>query len=251
MNEEVVVASHKDRKGSVLKEFSRFANQYDHYSVIQAEVARTLIESLERRLYTQIVDVGCGSGEVYKHLDRLSYPFDHFIAIDFSKEMLDLHPSSPTILKHHANFNEANAFEGLELDKNRLFISSSALQWSRDLDFTVAQIAKVAPRIHFAIFTSNTFKTLHETANITSPIHSKERLKEVISTYYKTEFEVRSYTLKFESVQAIFSYIKKSGVSGGESKLSFKEIKALLKNYPLDYLEFEVLFVQGDSMEKK
>jgi len=40
-------------------------------------------------------------------------------------------------------------------------------------------------------------------------------------------------------------YIKQSGVSGGKKQLSYKEIKRVIKDYPLDYLEFEVLFVKA------
>jgi malonyl-CoA O-methyltransferase len=44
----------------------------------------------------------------------------------------------------------------------------------------------------------------------------------------------------------MFRYIKKSGVSGGKKRLGYKEMKALMKHYPLDYLEFEVLFVEAE-----
>jgi malonyl-CoA O-methyltransferase len=40
-------------------------------------------------------------------------------------------------------------------------------------------------------------------------------------------------------------YIKKSGVSGGQKKLSLKEIRKLLKNYPLNYLEFESITLKS------
>jgi len=43
----------------------------------------------------------------------------------------------------------------------------------------------------------------------------------------------------------MFKYIKKSGVSGGEKKLSYKEIKKLINNYPLNYLEFEILVLKN------
>lgn len=46
----------------------------------------------------------------------------------------------------------------------------------------------------------------------------------------------------------MFKYIKKSGVSGGEKQLSYKETKQLMHTYPLSYLEFEVLFVEGTSL---
>jgi malonyl-CoA O-methyltransferase len=43
----------------------------------------------------------------------------------------------------------------------------------------------------------------------------------------------------------MFRYIKQSGVSGGERKLSYTQTKQLMENYPLKYLEFEVLFIEA------
>lgn len=51
----------------------------------------------------------------------------------------------------------------------------------------------------------------------------------------------------FEDNLSKFRYIKKSGVSGGKRRLSVAQTKALIQNYPLEYLEFEVLFVWGVS----
>jgi malonyl-CoA O-methyltransferase len=56
------------------------------------------------------------------------------------------------------------------------------------------------------------------------------------------------YRLKFEDNLSKFRYIKNSGVSGGERKLSFKDTKRLIENYPHKYLEFEVMFVWGKSI---
>jgi malonyl-CoA O-methyltransferase len=115
------------------------------------------------------------------------------------------------------------------------------------LDFTLSEIAKKASRAYLAIFTSNTFKTLHETAQISSPIYPEAVLRETIKRYYHAEFELKKYKLHFESVREMFNYIKKSGVSGGEKQLSYQQTKQLMKQYPLDYLEFEVLFVRATS----
>jgi len=48
----------------------------------------------------------------------------------------------------------------------------------------------------------------------------------------------------------MFRYIKKSGVSGGEKQLNYQQMKRLMENYPLNYLEFEVLFVEATSLAK-
>ena len=89
---------------------------------------------------------------------------------------------------------------------------------------------------------------MHETAQITSPIYSEGVLRETIEKYYGAAFELKKYKLHFESVREMFNYIKKSGVSGGEKQLTYKQTKKLMKNYSLDYLEFEVLFVKAASL---
>ena len=66
-----------------------------------------------------------------------------------------------------------------------------------------------------------------------------------IEKYYNATFEVKNYRLYFETIEDMFRYIKKSGVSGGEKKLGYKQMKQLMDTYPLDYLEFEVLFVES------
>jgi malonyl-CoA O-methyltransferase len=195
--------------------------------------------------------MGCGAGEVYKNLKKTSSTFDRFIAIDFSSEMLLLHPSSSKIEKRCKNFNTIDAFEDIALKKKDILLSSSALQWSKNLDFTFAHFSKNIENIHLALFTSSTFRTVHKTANITSPIYTSQTLKLLISKYYDASYEVKDYRLYFENTRDMFRYIKKSGVSGGEKRLSFQETKKLLENYPLDYLEFEVLFVRGENLSIK
>lgn len=230
---------------NAVQEFSRYAHEYDTYNVIQAEVAASLVSQLPLRHFTTVMDMGCGSGEIYKNVVKQNLSFDHFIALDSSKEMLDIHPSETKIEKLCADFNMPETFEKFSLNEESLFISSSALQWSKDLDFTLSNIAKRVTDAYFTFFTSNTFKTLHRTAGITSPIYSAKTLQSTIEKYFNATFELKEYKLHFNSVREMFNYIKKSGVSGGEKQLSYKQTKELMQNYPLDYLEFEVLFVEA------
>ena len=52
-----------------------------------------------------------------------------------------------------------------------------------------------------------------------------------------------TYKLEFTSVREMFRYIKHSGVSGSRNLLSIKEMKQLMREYPINYLEFEVVFL--------
>jgi len=233
----------------VIKEFSRFAHQYDKHNMIQAQVAKTLITKLPLQTYNTILDLGCGSGEVFKNLQKENISFDSFTAFDSAQSMLDIHPEAKNISKVYADFNDSSFLKTLSGEYYDLLLSSSAIQWSKDLNFTLNAISSLSQTAYLAIFTSGTFKTLHQTANIKSPIYSAEELeKSILQHYDDVAFELHTYTLHFNSVRDMFSYIKKSGVSSGEKKLSYKETKALMKMYPLDYLEFEVLFVEAKNL---
>jgi len=240
----------ENKESKAIKEFSRFAYQYDTYNVIQSEVAKRLVAQIPTKEYECIIDIGCGSGEVYKNIKKRKIDFIKFIALDSSSEMLSLHPSSTHIEKTIVNFNNKRRFEKLYIPKETLILSSSALQWSSDLDFIFSQLSQQATKAYLSIFTAKTFKTLHKTAGIQSPIYSKEILQEIIQKYYHANFELVEYRLEFKTMREMFNYIKKSGVSGGEKQLTYKETKKLMCEYPLKYLEFEVLFVEGTSLAK-
>jgi len=242
------VLNKEKQVSNAVKEFSRFADQYNNYNIIQSEVAKTLVDQLSSLSCATIIDIGCGSGEVYKNIERKRISLEQFIALDSSQEMLNIRPSDKKIKKICADFNLSKTFDLLALEQNDIVISSSALQWSKDLDLTFSKLSKKVSKAYFAIFTSSTFKTLHQVAEIKSPIYSEAELKEIISRYYSATFETRNYSLHFDSVRDMFKYIKKSGVSGGEKKLSYKQMKDLMKVYPLDYLEFEVLFIKADLL---
>jgi len=232
----------------VIKEFSRFAHQYNQHNEIQAQVAKTLVSKLPERTFKNILDLGCGSGAVVKNLQESEYIYSTLTAFDSSQAMLDIHPDSEKITKVCGDFNSVNFAEALPQTQYDILLSSSALQWSTDLDRTFSLLSGLSQSAYFAIFTSGTFKTLHGLAKVGSPIYSAEVIEESIEKYYnEVTFALHTYTLAFDSVREMFRYIKKSGVSAGEKKLGFKETKRLMESYPLNYLEFEVLFIEAKN----
>jgi malonyl-CoA O-methyltransferase len=230
---------------NVIQEFSRFANLYETHNTIQSQVAQKLVSIIEPKEYKHILDIGCGSGAIYKNLVKIDIPFKKITVADFSKAMLSLHPSSNNIQKLFFDFNSIESFREVSHYKYDIVISSSALQWSQDLDTTLKEISKLSNRFYFAIFTSNTFKTLHKIGKVQSPIYSENYIKNSTLNYYNASFETVNYQLNFDSVYKMLRYIKQSGVSGGKKQLSYQEIKRVIKEYPLDYLEFEVLFIKA------
>ncbi len=230
---------------TVVQEFSRFAHKYDTYNMIQAKVATALVEKLPNIAYKNVIDIGCGSGEVYKNLQRKKIDVEHFLALDSAETMLAIHPEGKNIHKICVNFNDRNFIAQIPSFPYDVLISSSALQWSTDLSYTVGVLSTLSSTFYGAVFTSGTFKTLHRTAGISSPIYTVKTVQDVWKQHYKdVQFEIHQYRLEFTSTREMFRYIKQSGVSSGERKLSYKQTKALMDTYPLNYLEFEVLFIE-------
>lgn len=231
----------------VIQEFSRCAPYYNEYNSIQKQVAETLVSSLREPFYESIIDLGCGSGAVFSSIQKKSIVSNTYVAIDSSKEMLALHPSKK-VQKICMNFDEISAYKDIKVPKKgRILLSSSALQWTADIEALFATLSCVADEAHFAIFTDNTFKTLHENAKIQSPIYSAQIIRDTIQKYYHAIFELKEYKLYFDNTREMFHYIKKSGVSGAEKKLSYTAMKKLMIHYPLEYLEFEVIFIKAKS----
>ena len=163
--------------------------------------------------------------------------------------MLEIHPNGESITKIEANFNHPSFYSLFKKSEFDLLLSSSALQWSSDLQKLLSYLSNISTTAYLSFFTSNTFKTLHQVAGITSPICSKEKILDALDALFEYEMEIEEYRLSFESVHEMLTYIKNSGVSGGTKQLSYKKMKRLILTYPLDYLEFEVIFVK--SVKKK
>ena len=242
----VIVKRDGTQVSNVIQEFSRFAHRYDQYNMIQAKVANTLVKKLPFTRYKNVLDIGCGSGEVFKNFLKQNISVEHFIAFDSSQAMLNIHPGPENVLKICSNFNAQNFLEVVPQKKIDMIISASSLQWSTDIDFTIKKLSELSDSIYAAIFTSGTFKTLHETADINSPIYNTATIQEIVTKHYSSvNFRLHQYSLNFKTTRDMFKYIKQSGVSSGERKLSYKQTKQLMKEYPLDYLEFEVLFIEA------
>ncbi|WP_200762904.1 methyltransferase domain-containing protein [Nitrosophilus alvini] len=225
-------------KMNPVKEFSRFAEDYQSYKIIQSRVAKELVALIDSKP-KNILDIGAGSGEIYKNID---WEFDRFYALDKSEKMLNLHPDFKT-QKLLCDFNNYECYKNLKNRKIDFIFSSSSLQWAENLDNIFENISFLSKKIAFAIFTDKTFETLHKTAGIKSPIFSGEEILNSAKKFFMINYRFKSYRLFFKDSRSMFSYIKRSGVSAGERRLSFKETKRLFREYPLKYLEFEVLFI--------
>ena len=223
----------------VSSEFSKYASHYGSLNVIQDRVASKLLEFVKSKP-KRILDLGCGSGAICK---KIEWNYRHFTGVDFAPGMLELHPKSKKIESIYGDFNDKTLFESLATYEYDYILSASALQWSTDLETTLRAIRELNTPIALAIFTSGTFKTLNETASLIPMLKSAQEILSIQENWFNAAFEVVEYRLEFDSTREMFRYIKESGVSGSRKVLDYKQTKKLMREYPLNYLEFEVAFI--------
>jgi len=221
-------------------EFSRYAAEYGSRNVVQRLVAEKLIASTASEKPQRILDLGCGSGTLYSLIE---WEVERFVGVDFSASMLEHHPKDDHIELILGDFNNSLLFENLKQEKFDHIYSASALQWADDLDRVFENLAHFNTPTSLAIFTSGTFKTLHACAGVTPLLRSSDDVIAAAKRYFDATFEVLHMTLEFDSVREMFRYIKRSGVSGGRRVLDFAQTKRLMETYPLNYLEFEIIFI--------
>lgn len=228
---------------SVKNQFSKYAKDYKNHNIIQQIVAKSLVRELKTKP-KKILELGCGSGQVYNHI---SWDLDFYKAIDFSATMCELHPRAKNVEIKCFDFDTVEFLNEIKNDTYDIVLSSSALQWSKDLSKIIKQLSLITKEINAVLFTSNTFKTIQNITKTKSPILDELSIKEAFTKYFKCEFETIMYKLEFDNKKDLFDYIKKSGVSGANESLDFKNAKKLYKEYNINYLEFEVIFVKTIS----
>jgi len=229
----------------IQSEFSKYADQYGNYNIIQEKVVTKLLDDLSEQP-RRILDLGCGKGALFSAID---WKVDHFVGVDFAPGMLELHPKegeNVSVLECvYGDFNDAALFEQLSYNGFDRIFSASALQWAENLENVFKNIASLQKPVSLAIFSGSTFKTLFETAGVTPLLRSSDEVEALAKCYFNAKVEIVQYKLEFDSVREMFRYIKKSGVSGNRNLLGYKEMKKLMESYPLDYLEFEVVFIKN------
>jgi len=226
---------------SVALEFSKNSKTYGEYNIIQKSVRDEVVANFHKTPQV-VADLGCGEGALYR---SLRVKPKKFIAIDFAEGMLELHPKAEGVILHQADFNQDELFHYLQEQKVEHLFSLSALQWADDLEKIFKNIASLKCDYTLAIFTSNTFRTLHKTASLKPILRSAQEIESLAKKHLQATSYTKNYTLKFDSTREMLRYIKKSGVSGSRNVLSVSQTRALMREYPLEYLEFEVLFLRG------
>ena len=224
------------------KEFTRFAENYQHLSNIQQEIAKELISKVDKTT-KNILDIGCGNGNIY---NQINWSLSSFYGIDISKEMCKLHPKKDNIIIKEANFDDIKIYNSYKNKNIDLIISSSALQWSKNIENILQILPSISNNISFSIFTNNSLNELLNELNLKSFLPEVSHIISLIKKDYDIKTYTKTYKQDFKTTKDLLSFIKKSGISGGVKRVNISDIKRVVQENKIKVASFEVLFINGN-----
>jgi malonyl-CoA O-methyltransferase len=210
-------------KGILEKNFSRYARRYDRYAAIQDRIAAELIESLGGHSFSDILDIGCGTGN-YTGLLRKRFPEARITAIDISGEMLRVAEGK---LKEGVRFIRNDA-EAIDTDNRFDLISSNAaFQWFENLNEALNRykgLLSGGGRIQFSTFGPSTFHELnssvkdlfgHDESIGAGNFTGERRLEDILRRLFRdAEFRIEIYKEEYASLKELLLRIKYTGTRG-------------------------------------
>lgn len=148
-------------KRVIEENFSKHARDYDQHSEVQNLSASILIKEITSDNFSNILDIGCGTGN-YTKLLREKFPKAIIKAVDISEEMIKV--AKEKLGKSGVEFIIADA-QSLNLEEKFDLISSNAsFQWFQDLKADLLRYKKALKEggfILFSTFGPKTFFQLH------------------------------------------------------------------------------------------
>lgn len=231
-------------KGAIRHSFDKKSLSYAKNCSLQNEVAKILLDFCESWHYKKIIDLGAGSGNVALNL---VHSVDFLLGIDNAPNMLALHPRK---LPHIAQIRLiVGDFESYDFsDDFDLILSSSSLQWAKNLDLLFKRLKDSIESSHkkfaFAIFTSESLRELHAFLGTASPLKSSSEILAIAQKYFCIESKIQHFKREFSTRDELLAYLKNSALLGG-GNLAFRDKKRLKCAFPHTALNFEVLFIKN------
>jgi malonyl-CoA O-methyltransferase len=258
------------RKEEIRKKFSRAADSYDSYAIVQTEVAERLAAKLPQSpdpaVVKTILEIGCGTGNFTSMLAD-KFPAAKITAIDFSREMIA--KASHKLDKKNIAFicTEGEEYLDEAADKSfDLVVSNGSLQWFSDHDQALKNIARIlAPGGAFlcSIFGPDSLKKLGIGLKVlfgypgnvaADAFPDVSTLQHSLNAYFaQGTAEQELIEKQYESVHDLLIHIKKTGTGGwhhhGSPALTSARLKQLdhwfAETYGSCKVNYQIHFLQA------
>ena len=243
--------------------FSKCAKYYDRHSAIQNLCALRLIKGIKERDVSNILDIGCGTGNYTKLLNK-KFSAAQIRGVDISPGMIAVAKKKMPCDK--IDFIVADAEEIDFKEKFDIISSNVSFQWFTDLETALFRYSKLLNKhgyVLFSTFGPLTFFELNESlreffgqsASISacSFLEKRDIEKTLKKIFSKVEVKQEIYKEKVCSLKELIKKIKHTGARGnGVSKKNFwtnKKISDIERIYRKKFKDvtatYQVFFCKG------
>ena len=212
-------------KNLIEKKFENSIEFYYDNALVQSIMAKKLVSLLDRKNFSNILEVGSYSGILTKEIIK-KIDFENYLALDIvdSFDKIKNLSSKLSFIKEDIEKFETNK-------KFDLIIANASLQWCNDFNKTIKKLKSYLNEngvLALTVFSVDNFFEIRETFNVGLNYKTIEELQELFSQNAKIIQEI--YTLQFENPIELLEHFKLTGVNAiKKNSFSIKEIKAHLK----------------------
>lgn len=217
-----------DPKNNICQNFSKMAEKYDQYAIIQKKVADQLLSFFPqnglRNTIRTILEIGCGTGILTQKLHAI-YPNAQIMAVDIAPGMIAF-----AQIKNHSpriNWILADAEQLPDFNQMDLIVSNATFQWFSNLDrslLSYKQLLSASGKLVFSIFGPKTFFELQTVLSeyfqkdiqiSASQFKPREEIEHICKSHFSTvQIQEFVYVDEFLDLATLLRQIKYTGTRG-------------------------------------
>lgn len=202
----------------IKQKFERSTLSYNRSAVAQKQIAQRLFQQIQHHMNTpqkRILEIGCGTGFLTQFIAQLN-PSIYYLN-DLNEQLEEVLQPQLKGLCYQIILGDAEQIEfPTQLDS---VVSSSCVQWFRDLPRFLEQIANhICPGGHlfFSTFGPRNLQEIRAITQSGLPYFNTTELSALVPPNFELLFmEEEDIVLPFKSALDVLHHLKETGVNGG------------------------------------
>ena len=198
---------------------SRFAKNlasYNDNAKIQKRMAERLLGFLNQSSYRTILEIGCGTGFLTKHLSE-KIEFETFETVDIVEECSSyISQIDPQIKFINTDIEEYLKFNDKTYD---LIISNASLQWVEDFESiikTLKQNLNPNGELILSTFGKENFRDIYHVIGTTLNYYSQKELIDMFCDF-EIDIDEEIHIMSFATPKDVLKHLQSTGVNAIEN----------------------------------
>ena len=211
-------------KQSVIKHFNAHTDSYDAHCSVHKQVATKLTSLVPDTIYNDILEIGCGTGVLSKHLVS-RFPNSALYLSDIAANMVKKCGSK--ILG--AQYLVCDGENIPSVKRWDLVVSSLAFQWFEDFNASVGNIKKYCDTLVFSTLLDGSFQEWdlsHDKLGIKNSMLSLKKANELSECL----LEIEDVMISFEDGIKFLQHLRALGAIG-DSTYNTSDLKRLVTHF--------------------